>query len=84
MRGQIMLAHTEHTVIILVGTLTTSNSIQPVVGALNPSFAAGSFELPIAEISTYLAQPVTPRIVHVSSAGVTRPDRPGIDVEQVR
>lgn len=57
-------------------------SLHPVKGELNPAFATGPFELPIAEISTYMAQPVTPRIVHVSSAGVTRPDRPGIDVEQ--
>lgn len=51
-------------------------------GRLNPSFATGPFELPIAEITTYLKDPVVPRIVHVSSAGVTRPNRPGIDVEQ--
>lgn len=51
-------------------------------GQLNPSFATGAFELPIAEVTTYLADPVTPRIIHVSSAGVTRPNRPGIDVEQ--
>ncbi|GBF91894.1 hypothetical protein Rsub_04999 [Raphidocelis subcapitata] len=51
-------------------------------GELNPAFAAGPFELPITEISAYLASPVTPRLVHVSSAGVTRPNRPGIDVEQ--
>ena len=53
-------------------------------GMLNPSFATGPFELPIAEVSTYFAQPVVPRIVHVSSAGVTRPNRPGINVDMVR
>lgn len=55
----------------------------PSAGQLNPNFSAGSFQLPIAEISTYLAEPVTPRLVHVSSAGVTRPNRPGINVDQV-
>ena len=53
-------------------------------GMLNPSFATGPFELPIAEVSTYFKEPVVPRIVHVSSAGVTRPNRPGINVDQVR
>jgi uncharacterized protein YbjT (DUF2867 family) len=49
-------------------------------GELNPKFEAGPFELPISSIKTYLKEPVTPRIVHVSSAGVTRPDRPGLDL----
>eukprot|EP00879_Flechtneria_rotunda_P004268 GHRR01004517.1.p1 GENE.GHRR01004517.1~~GHRR01004517.1.p1 ORF type:complete len:573 (+),score=177.05 GHRR01004517.1:347-2065(+) len=51
-------------------------------GDLNPAFKAGYMELPITSIKAYLQQPVTPRFVHVSSAGVTRPNRPGIDVEQ--
>ncbi|KAI8474181.1 MAG: complex I intermediate-associated protein 30-domain-containing protein [Monoraphidium minutum] len=50
-------------------------------GKLNPSFKAGPFQLPIADVSAYLASPVTPRVVHVSSAGVTRPNRPGINVD---
>jgi hypothetical protein len=60
--------------------LTPSNII--FAGKLNPSFATGPFTLPITEISAVMAEPVKPRIVHLSSAGVTRPDRPGIDVEQ--
>lgn len=46
-------------------------------GALNPSFSAGLFELPIAELSAYLPHSAPARFVHVSSAGVTRPNRPG-------
>lgn len=55
-------------------------------GALNPEFTEGAFALPIRSIGAYVAPRRAaagpPRIVHVSSAGVTRPDRPGIDVEQ--
>lgn len=53
-------------------------------GQLNPSFRRGAFRLPIANISAYMAAPerVAPRFVHVSSAGVTRPNRPGINVDQ--
>lgn len=47
---------------------------------LNPKFEAGQFELPIAIITAYLKEPVVPHIVHLSSAGVTRPDRPGLDL----
>lgn len=50
-------------------------------GELNPAFRAGPFRLPVTEIRSYLPEPITPRIVHISSAGVTRPNRPGIDVE---
>eukprot|EP00877_Chromochloris_zofingiensis_P004047 jgi/Chrzof1/13643/Cz08g05160.t1 len=50
-------------------------------GALNPAFKAGVFELPIAEMKAYMAEPVTARFIHVSSAGVTRPNRPGINVD---
>ncbi len=60
-------------------------------GALNPSFQPGAFELPIASLSPYTAAEDTGdsatsnsggcQFVYVSSAGVTRPDRPGIDVE---
>ncbi|UPR02797.1 NAD(P)-binding domain-containing protein [Chloropicon primus] len=63
-------------------------------GALNPSFRAGEFELPIAGLRTYRGsaraggeeeeeeeEEERPRFVYVSSAGVTRPNRPGIDVE---
>jgi hypothetical protein len=51
-------------------------------GALNPTFREGAFELPVERISAYLAEPVVPRFVLVSSAGVTRPNRPGINVEE--
>lgn len=51
-------------------------------GALNPAFRAGEFELPITKCAAYMPQQVLPKFVHVSSAGVTRPNRPGIDVDQ--
>jgi len=55
-------------------------------GELNPSFKAGPFSLPISSIRTYSAsssaqEEEKPRFVYVSSAGVTRPNRPGIDVD---
>jgi len=65
-------------------------------GDLNPNFTPGSFELPIGSLCTYQskskqqdtyqekdqdAQGLSARFVYVSSAGVTRPNRPGIDVE---
>ncbi|GLC61057.1 hypothetical protein PLESTB_001711400 [Pleodorina starrii] len=51
-------------------------------GQLNPSFRRGPFRLPFSLISTYLPPDVPPRFVHVSSAGVTRPNRPGINPDQ--
>ncbi|KAF5738269.1 hypothetical protein HS088_TW13G01165 [Tripterygium wilfordii] len=51
-------------------------------GKLNPSFAEGAFRLPVSSIQAYIKDPVTPRFVHVSSAGVTRPDRPGLDLSK--
>lgn len=51
-------------------------------GKLNPTFKEGPFELPISCIRAYLKDPITPRFVHVSSAGVTRPERPGIDLSK--
>jgi len=51
-------------------------------GDLNPKIRMGKFCLPVAHIKTYLREPVTPRIVLVGSAGVTRVDRPGINKEQ--
>ena len=51
-------------------------------GNLNPSWREGPFELPVQYIKTYLEDPTVPRAVMVSSAGVTRWNRPGIDVEQ--
>ncbi|KAL3851411.1 hypothetical protein ACJIZ3_013293 [Penstemon smallii] len=51
-------------------------------GKLNPSFVEGPFQLPISSIRAYLKEPITPRFVHVGSAGVTRPDRPGLDLSK--
>jgi uncharacterized protein YbjT (DUF2867 family) len=51
-------------------------------GRLNPTFKQGAFELPVQRVGAYLAEPVAPRFVMVSSAGVTRPNRPGIKVEE--
>ena len=63
-----------------------------VAGELNPKFAGdGAFSLPIERITFYGASrgkaagsssggADAATWVHVSSAGVTRPDRPGIDV----
>ncbi|XP_062095197.1 protein HIGH CHLOROPHYLL FLUORESCENCE PHENOTYPE 173, chloroplastic isoform X2 [Humulus lupulus] len=51
-------------------------------GKLNPTFVEGAFQLPISSIRTYIKEPITARFVHVSSAGVTRPDRPGLDLSK--
>lgn len=51
-------------------------------GELNPAFRPGPMQLPLESVKGYLREPVTPRFVHVSSAGVTRPNRPGINVDQ--
>ncbi|CAM8997294.1 unnamed protein product [Rhodiola kirilowii] len=51
-------------------------------GKLNPTFKEGAFELPVSSIRAYMAEPITPRFVHVGSAGVTRPDRPGLDLSK--
>ncbi|XP_042521335.1 uncharacterized protein LOC122094803 [Macadamia integrifolia] len=49
---------------------------------LNPTFAEGEFQLPVSNIRAYIQDPITPRFVHVGSAGVTRPDRPGLDLSK--
>jgi len=49
-------------------------------GKLNPAFSSGQVALPISSISAYMDNPAA-TWVHVSSAGVTRPNRPGIDVD---
>ncbi|PKI69032.1 hypothetical protein CRG98_010501 [Punica granatum] len=49
-------------------------------GKLNPTFVEGAFQLPISCIRAYLKEPIIPRFVHVGSAGVTRPERPGLDL----
>ncbi|BBH01007.1 NAD(P)-binding Rossmann-fold superfamily protein [Prunus dulcis] len=51
-------------------------------GKLNPTFVEGAFKLPLSSIRAYLKEPITPRFVHVGSAGVTRPDRPGLDLSK--
>lgn len=51
-------------------------------GKLNPTFVEGAFQLPVSSIRAYIKDPITPRLVHVSAAGVTRPDRPGIDLSK--
>ncbi|KMZ70557.1 NADH:ubiquinone oxidoreductase complex I intermediate-associatedprotein 30 [Zostera marina] len=51
-------------------------------GKLNPTFKEGAFELPLSSIKAYIKEPITPRFVHVGSAGVTRTDRPGLDLSK--
>ncbi|KAL2524271.1 NAD(P)-binding Rossmann-fold superfamily protein [Abeliophyllum distichum] len=51
-------------------------------GKLNPTFTEGPFQLPVSSIRAYIQDPITPRFVHVSSAGVTRPERPGLDLSK--
>ncbi|MEO0927844.1 MAG: CIA30 family protein [Cyanobacteria bacterium J06643_13] len=50
-------------------------------GELNPKFEAGSFKLEVEYIKAYGAK-ATPQLVQVSSAGVTRPNRPGINLAE--
>jgi uncharacterized protein YbjT (DUF2867 family) len=50
-------------------------------GGLNPKFEAGSFSLQVEYIKAY-GGTVKPQFVQVSSAGVTRPNRPGINLEE--
>jgi uncharacterized protein YbjT (DUF2867 family) len=49
-------------------------------GALNPKFAAGGFALQIESIKAYGGK--KPQFILVSSAGVTRPGRPGINLDE--
>lgn len=50
-------------------------------GQLSPAFKAGPFQLPIQSIRAYMPEKLAPRFVLVGSAGVTRPNRPGINVD---
>ncbi|AFY53097.1 NmrA-like family protein [Rivularia sp. PCC 7116] len=50
-------------------------------GGLNPNFSAGNFALEVEEIKAYGGKEL-PQFVLVSSAGVTRPGRPGINLEE--
>jgi uncharacterized protein YbjT (DUF2867 family) len=49
-------------------------------GELNPKFEPGGFSLQVESIKAY-GDRKKPRFVLISSAGVTRPGRPGIDLE---
>ncbi|XP_058200142.1 protein HIGH CHLOROPHYLL FLUORESCENCE PHENOTYPE 173, chloroplastic isoform X3 [Rhododendron vialii] len=51
-------------------------------GELNPTFVEGAFQLPVSSIRSYIKDPITPRFVHVGSAGVTRTERPGLDLSK--
>ncbi len=48
---------------------------------LNPKFEAGGFALQVESIKAYGGSPL-PQFVMISSAGVTRPGRPGINLEE--
>ncbi|MBW4580008.1 MAG: CIA30 family protein [Tildeniella nuda ZEHNDER 1965/U140] len=50
-------------------------------GDLNPHFTPGSFALELQTIRAY-GRPTLPQFVLVSSAGVTRIDRPGINLDE--
>ncbi|MBP0000689.1 MAG: CIA30 family protein [Cyanobacteria bacterium SID2] len=50
-------------------------------GTLNPKFQAGSFQLEIESIQAY-GGAVLPQFVMVSSAGVTRPGKPGLNLDK--
>lgn len=50
-------------------------------GELNPKFSSGGFALQMESINAY-GGPVLPQFVLVSSAGVTRPGRPDINLEE--
>lgn len=50
-------------------------------GALNPQFSPGSFALEIESIKAYGGAGLS-QFILVSSAGVTRPGRPGINLEE--
>ncbi len=47
---------------------------------LNPTFETGYFQLEVETIKAYGGE-LTPQFIQISSAGVTRPDRPGINLE---
>ena len=49
-------------------------------GELNPHFSPGGFALQVESIGAYGS--ATPQFILVSSAGVTRPNRPGINLEE--
>lgn len=50
-------------------------------GALNPKFSPGDFALQVESIKAY-GGTTLPQFVMISSAGVTRPGRPGLNIEE--
>ncbi|HLO84084.1 MAG TPA: CIA30 family protein [Nostocaceae cyanobacterium] len=50
-------------------------------GALNPQFSPGGFALQLASIKAYGGDSL-PQFILVSAAGVTRPGRPGINLDE--
>ncbi|HEY9675646.1 MAG TPA: CIA30 family protein [Waterburya sp.] len=50
-------------------------------GALNPHFRPGGFALQVETIKAY-GGTIQPQFIMISSAGVTRPGRPGINLEE--
>jgi uncharacterized protein YbjT (DUF2867 family) len=48
-------------------------------GELNPKFEPGSFSLKVESIKAY-GGTTKPQFIHISSAGVTRPNRAGLDL----
>lgn len=50
-------------------------------GSLNPTFTPGRFELQVESIAAYGGS-ILPKFILVSSAGVTRPGRPGLNLEE--
>ncbi len=50
-------------------------------GALNPKFEPGIFQLQVESVKAYGGK-ILPQFVHVSSAGVTRPGRPGLNLDE--
>jgi uncharacterized protein YbjT (DUF2867 family) len=48
---------------------------------LNPKFSTGGFQMQIASIQAYGGKQL-PHFVHISSAGVTRPGRPGLNLDE--
>ncbi|MGB7443185.1 MAG: CIA30 family protein [Coleofasciculaceae cyanobacterium] len=50
-------------------------------GGLNPKFEPGTFALQVESIKAY-GGPTLPQFIMISSAGVTRPGRPGINLEE--
>lgn len=50
-------------------------------GGLNPHFQAGGFALQVESMKAY-GGAIKPQFIMISSAGVTRPGRPGINLEE--